>query len=114
MSDLKRQGQIRALREQGLGVREIARQVGTSPSTVSRVLQLEPNRQRFAELVQRIESLERKLETTEHELRLCQQCLHIVARFAYQAGAQYRQNLLEVLQQWPGEYFRRLKIEGKL
>ena len=112
--DLKRDAQARDLRAQGLGVREIARQIGVSPSTVSRILQVEPNRQRFADLVKRIETLEQRVDTAEHELRLCQQCLHIVARFAYQAGAQYRHNVLEVLQQWPGEYFRRLKIEGKL
>jgi len=112
--DLNRHRSIRDLHSQGLRVREIARQIGVSASTVSRTLQVEPNRRRFADLMKRIEALEQRLDVAEHGLRVCQQCLHIVATFAYQAGSQHRDRLLSVLQQWPGDYFRRLQMECKL
>src|SRR5439155_21943657 len=56
--DLSREREIRALRAEGFGVREIARQIKTSPSTVSRILRGTVDHLTLAEMTARVQHIE--------------------------------------------------------
>jgi predicted transcriptional regulator len=105
--DLQREGRILRLRSQGLGVRQIAKEVGASPSTVSRTLRREPTRRLLAELTQ-------KVELGEQKMAICEECLRLIGNLSIQWGPHFRQQILDVLMKWPENRFRHLYLEGKL
>src|SRR5213592_2369224 len=66
--DLSREREIRALRAEGLGVRQIARQVHCSPSTVSRLLRGSVAHSTLGELTARVSHIEQTQELIGQKL----------------------------------------------
>ena len=105
--DLKQEAHLHELKARGLGVREIARQVDVSPSTVSRVLTKEPDREQILDLISRVEMLEKKVT-------LLQEALSIIHDPLARAGTRYTYRMADLFQRWPDDYFKRLHFAGKL
>ena len=105
--DLKQEAHIHELRAKGHGVREISRQVGVSPSTVSRVLTKEPDRQQILDLISRVEMLEKKVT-------LLQEALYLVHTAIGRVGPPYSHKIVDLFQRWPDDYFKKLHFEAKL
>ena len=105
--DLKQEAHIHELRAKGHGVREISRQVGVSPSTVSRILTKEPDREQILDLISRVEMLEKKMT-------LLQESLAIIHDPLARAGPPYTHRMADLFQRWPDDHFRKLHFAGKL
>lgn len=108
-SDLKRELEIRRLRTDGMTVREIAKAVNASPSTVSRVLRKDPNRATLATQDERLQTLEKKMAVIA-------EALAVIANIVLQYhGPNPKNRLLEVLiQKWPDPYFKFEMHAGRL
>ena len=105
--DLKQEAHIHELRAKGHGVREISRQVGVSPSTVSRILTKEPDREEILDLISRIEMCEKKIA-------LFQEALYHIHCAIGRVGPPYPQRMADLFQRWPDDYFKKLHFAGKL
>ena len=105
--DLKQEAHIHELKARGLGVRKIAREVGVSPSTVSRTLSREPDREQILDLISRVETLERKIA-------LFQEALYLIHGAIGRVGPPYSHRMVDLFERWPDDYFKRLHFAGKL
>ncbi len=105
--DLKQEAHIHELKARGLGVREIARDVGVSPSTVSRVLTKEPDREQILDLISRVEMCEKKIA-------LFQEALYLIHGAIGRVGPPYSHRMVDLFQRWPDDYFKKLHFAGKL
>ena len=105
--DLKQEAHIHELKARGHGVREIAREVGVSPSTVSRTLTKEPDREQILDLISRVEMLEKKIV-------LIQEALYLIHTAIGRVGPPYPQRMVDLFQRWPDDYFKKLHFAGKL
>lgn len=98
-ANLAKQQEILKLRAQGFRVRQISRMTKSSPSTVSRILRQDVNRDTLAQLKDRLEVVEDKILALEPVLRQIALALgHIDTR--------YKQMVLDELWKWPSLYFR--------
>lgn len=105
--DLKQEAHIHELRAKGHGVREISRQLGISPSTVSRTLTKEPDRGQILDLISRVEMCEKKGG-------LFQEALYHIYCAIGRVGPPYSQRMADLFQRWPDDYFKKLHFAGKL
>ncbi len=105
--DLKQEAHIHELRARGLGVREISRQVGVSPSTGSRTLSKEPDRQQILDLISRVEMCGKKIG-------LFQEALYHIHCAIGRVGPPYPQRMGDLFQRWPDDFFKKLHFAGKL
>lgn len=108
-TNLKRELEIRRLRGEGKGVREIAAALNASPSTVSRILRRDPNRSTLATQDERLSLVEKKLEVVTEALVL------VTNLFFEYHGGRAKQRMLEVLaDRWPEPYFKSAFYAGRL
>lgn len=105
--DLKQEAHIHELKARRFGVREIARQVGVSPSTVSRILTKEPDREQILDLISRVEMCEKKIA-------LFQEALYLIHGAIGRVGPPYSHRMVDLLQRWPDDHFKKLHFAGKL
>ena len=105
--DLKQEAYIHELRAKGHGVREISRQVGVSPSTVSRTLTKEPDREQILDLISRVEKCEKKIAHFE-------EALYYIHSAIGRVGPPYPQRMADLFQRWPDDHFKKLHFAGKL
>ena len=105
--DLKQEAHIHELRARGHGVREISRLVGVSPSTVSRILTREPDREQILDLISRVEMCEKKIA-------LFQEALYVIHSAIGRVGPPYSHRMVDLFERWPDDYFKKLHFAGKL
>ena len=105
--ELRQKAHIRELRARGLGVREIAREITVSPSTVSRFLSKGPDRERILDLISRVEMCEKKIA-------LFQEALYLIHGTIGRVGPPYSYKMNKLLERWPDDYFKRLRFAGKV
>jgi hypothetical protein len=105
--DLKQEAHIRELRARGFGVREIARGIGVAPSTVSRTVSREPDREQILDLISRVEICEKKIA-------LLLEALYLIHGTVGRVGPPYSYKMNNLFEQWPDDYFKRLHREGKV
>ncbi len=105
--DLKQEFYIRELRVRGHGVREIGWELGVSASTVSRVLSKPPDREQILDLTSRMEMMEKKVA-------LLEEALYITHDAIGRVGPPYSHKMIDLFQRWPDDYFKRLRVAGKL
>ena len=105
--DLKQEAHIRELRARGFGVREIAREIGVAPSTVSRTVSREPDREQILDLISRVEMCEKKIA-------LLLEALYLIHGTVGRVGPPYSYKMNNLFEQWPDDYFKRLHREGKV
>lgn len=105
--DLRQEAHIRELRARGLGIREIARELDVAPSTVSRILSREPDREQTLDLISRVEMCEKKIA-------LFQEALYLIHRAIGRPGETYTYKMTDLFRRWPDDYFKRLQFAGKI
>ncbi len=93
LMDLDRERQIRGLRAQGLGVRQIAARIGATPSTVSRLLRGSVDHAALVEITARLERVEASLDYSREVAKQLIQALPV--------GSPFRSDLYLLLQRWP-------------
>lgn len=105
--DLKKEAQIHELRARRYGVREIARQLGFSPSTVSRTLTRGSDREQALDLISRVEMCEKKIA-------LFQEALFHTHSAIGRVGPPYSHRMADLFKRWPDDYFKKHHFDGKL
>ncbi len=104
--DLRREGQIRELRSHGLRIREIARQLGASPSTISRVLRRDVNREALKEV-------KNHLSLCDSKLSILEECVSVISDLCLQINRPtHRQQLNALLLKWPDSRLKRFIYGG--